>query len=141
MFSHGTLSSGSTARFLRRVGHYLSQIQNLDLFAESLTANGIIEHDQAVWTRCHNDVSASLIDGLRQPPLIDAGIRIGFHPHLAPTTAAAKTLGPVAFHLDPVHPRERVKYRPRGLVDVVIAAKVAGIMVREAVSIHRLSWG
>ena len=54
------------------------------------------------------------------------------HPHARAAGAAAHALGAVARHLDEVDAGERADDAPRREVHVVVAAEVAGVVVRDA---------
>jgi hypothetical protein len=80
------------------MSHDLDDIPDLDSLRESLRPNSILEHDHTVRASGDNYVRFSVLDGFFQAAVTDAGVRVGFHPHLAATPSTTKSLLHLSWH-------------------------------------------
>ena len=90
--------------------------------------DGVVEHDHAVGAGRPDHVGAGgqgLVGAFQVDPLADPLL----HPHAGPAGAAAEAALPAAVHLHRPDPGDGVQDGPGGVVDVVVAAQVAGVVV------------
>ena len=109
---------------------HFGDIHDLDLLAQALGTDGIIEHQQAVWAGGGNHLGLHL-ERIAQAAVIDARVGIGFQPHLPAATAAAEAVLAVAGQLHRVHASLRQQLA-RGGIDLVVASQVARVRVCQA---------
>src|SRR6185369_3016766 len=108
----------------------------LDLLLDALRAGALLQHDQAVRaTARHLRRSGVRHHQLLDAPVVHALPHFLFHPHATATRAAAEAaLAMVRCDLPALHPWDRIEHRTRLVIDAVVTAQVARVVVRDDIA-------
>ena len=110
---------------------HLRHVDDLDVLAAALFlgCGQAVAHHHAAEGATDGDALGTRVDGLLGAVHVDPRAELLLHPHAGTTGATAEGLLLGALHLPVLHTRQRGDQLTRRLVDLVVAAQVAGVVV------------